>query len=231
MSQSAAERAAAAMSDQKPREDFLYLRNKFGSYELELQSTKVKDDLNTILELKVMKASKLQGQSSDTHSIGDVVSYNEKVAEKKKGGGARMMGVLLALRHMTAEEISTITITRKNKDGKDVEVEFGGEPAKGQWLAKFLNETTQPCAFLRVKCEVYPKTLEASGNPGEADYKPKKVVSGERWSKVELDDAMCDEIDAKRAKANLPSLADALSVPAPKAAPETPVADGDEAAF
>jgi len=216
MSQSAAERAAAAMSDQKPREDFLYLRNKYGSYELELQATKVKDDLNTILELKVLKASKLQGQTSEPHAVGDVVSYNEKVAEKKKGGGARMMGVLLALRHMTAEEISTITIKRNGK-----EVELGGEPAKGQWLAKFLNETTQPCAFLRVKCEVYPKKLEASGNPGEPDYKPAKTVSGERWAKVELDDATCDEIDAKRAKANLPSLADALETPAPKPASQS----------
>lgn len=226
MSQSAAERAAAAMSDQKPREDFLYLRNKYGNYLLELQSSKVKDDLNTILEFKVVAASKLQGQASDTHSIGEVVSYNEKVADKRTGAGSRMMGVLLALRQMTAAEISTIEIVRNGKT-----VELGGEPAKGQWLARFLNETTQPCAFLRIKCEVYPKKLEAKGNPGEADYKPAKTVAGERWAKVEMTEAELDEADAKRAKANLPSLADALTVPASKPASESPAAEGDDAAF
>jgi hypothetical protein len=223
MSQSAAERAAAAMADQQPREDYIYLRNKFGAYELELQSTKVKDDLNTILELKVLKASKLQGQSSDTHAVGDVVSYNEKVADKRSGAGSRMMAVLLALRHMTAAEISTFTLTRNGK-----EVELGGEPAKSQWLAKFLNESTQPCVFLRVKCEVYPKKLEAKGDPGTADYKPAKTVAGERWSKLEIPEAELDEIDARRAKVNLPSLADALTVPAPKPAAQPAADAGDE---
>ncbi|WP_141323176.1 hypothetical protein [Myxococcus sp. AB025B] len=71
------------------------------------------------------------------------------------------------------------------------------------FIARF-TEAKQAGAFLLVDCDVFPKTLP------EKDGKPGKVIEGCRWSNVSLTDTELAAIEAKRAAAKLPPLADAL---------------------
>ncbi|WP_408890778.1 hypothetical protein ACJ2CR_10465 [Myxococcus faecalis] len=72
------------------------------------------------------------------------------------------------------------------------------------FIAKFTEEK-QAGAFLLVDCDVFPKTLP------EKDGRPGKVIEGYRWSDVSPTDAELAAIEAKRAAAKLPPLADALA--------------------
>ena len=194
----AAEQVAAQMAGSKVFGDYQYLNKKFGRYKLECSAIKITDKGKPCIELKVIEATKTV-KDVEPHKVGEVVSYIEDVANEQTGGGSRMLKALLAIRDMTDDEISKVEI---EKDGKIRELE--GPNAKRHWLVKFLNQETQPCAFLPVVCEVEPRPVAAKGD------KPAAVFSKERWSTVSLTEAECDAIDAKRAEAKLPNLADAM---------------------
>jgi hypothetical protein len=55
-----------------------------------------------------------------------------------------------------------------------------------------------------IRCEVYPKQLPPK------DGQPGKVISGYRWTHVELTDKQLAEVEQARKASKIPSLADAL---------------------
>ena len=79
------------------------------------------------------------------------------------------------------------------------EYEFANPAA----LKKFFDER-QAGTHLLIRCEVYPKQLPPK------DGQPGKVISGYRWTHVELNDEQLGEIEQARKASKLPSLADAL---------------------
>lgn len=194
---SAAEAAAAAMAGAKVGQDYIYLNKKFGRYELEIQALKFTQAGKPCIEAKVLKAEKTQ--ANEPHKVGDIVSHLEDLSDPKKGGASRLLKALLSILPLTEADISTLEMER---NGKTVVLE--GENAKKQWLVKLLDQVKQPTAFMRVNVEIEPRPVEAK------DGQPAKVFSKERWSKVEIDDAAADAIDAKRKEAKLPPLAEAL---------------------
>jgi hypothetical protein len=192
----AAEQMAAQMASGKVFEDYLYLNSKYGSYVLEIQAVKATNAGNPCIEAKVIEAKKTH--ENEPFRVGDVVSHVEKLQPAKNGGAGRAIKALLAMRDMAPSEIATAEYTRS--DGAKVVAQ--GDAAQLYWLVKFLNQEKQPCAFLRVRCDVEPRE-------GKGDAKG-KFFSRERWSAVELDEKTLDEIEAKRAAAKLPNLEDAM---------------------
>ncbi|RJS14629.1 hypothetical protein DRW03_34715 [Corallococcus sp. H22C18031201] len=112
---------------------------------------------------------------------GETVDYVENLTDQKKGGGGRFKSFLMTL------------------VGAD-EFEFANPAA----LKKFFDER-QAGTHLLVRCEVFPKQLPVKeGHAG-------KVISGYRWSHVELSDEQLAQVEHARAASKLPSLADALA--------------------
>lgn len=111
---------------------------------------------------------------------GETVDYVENLSDQKKGGGGRFKSFLMTL------------------VGAD-EFEFANPAA----LKKFFDER-QAGTHLLIRCEVYPKQLPPK------DGQPGKVISGYRWTHVELNDEQLGEVEQARKASKLPTLADAL---------------------
>lgn len=179
---------------------------RYGRYRYEVLVAKHKHGtkgLSYIAELKVVKAEKSldpKAAGIEPQQVGEVVCYIEKGNDDAKGGGGRFKVFLMKAAGQTAEAISTFTATVQNADGTVVQKEISGDNAQALWLAKVINETTQPLAFMLVDCEVYPKDLPPK------DGRPGITLSGYRWSTVDPSDDEYAAILAKRAAANLPAL-------------------------
>lgn len=187
-----AEQAAALLAGTKPGEDYQYLSNKFGDYELEIQALKFTKAGKPCFEAKVLSAKKTH--ENEPYAVGSVVSHVEDLTDEKKGGRARLMRALLSILHLTPAEISKIEVER---DGKIRELE--GDGAQRIWFLKMLDQVKCPTAFMRVRCAVEPRPADNG-----------KVYSKERWSPVELTESDLDAIDVKRVAAKLPKIEDAM---------------------
>ena len=152
---------------------------RFGRYLLEVEVIRTKESFKGDSAIAELKVreSKPLPGGEDPSRPGETVDYVENLSDQKKGGGGRFKSFLTTL------------------VGAD-ELEFANPVA----LKKFFDER-QAGTHLLIRCEVYPKQLPPK------DGQPGKVISGYRWTHLELND---EQVEQARKASKLPPLADAL---------------------
>lgn len=155
---------------------------RFGRYMLEIECMRTKDGFKGDSAIVEMKVRESEPLPGGEapSKPGEMVDYVENLTDAKKGGGGRIKSFLMTL------------------VGAD-EFEFAN-PAT---LAKFFDKR-QAGTHLLIRCEVFPKQLPPK------DGQPGKVISGYRWTHVEMDDEQLAAVEQSRKAQNLPTLADAL---------------------
>lgn len=155
----------------------------FGKYRFRIKSLGAKSGqkgLSNKAELEVVSALQIADDVKPS-AVGTTVDYVENVTDPKKGGASRFKLLLLAT-------------------GTLDDVEFD----KVETLAKFYGPK-QAGAELLVDCEVSPKQLF-----DKVTRAPTMIVSNYKWSAVHLTDEEIADVDARRERARLPKLAEAL---------------------
>lgn len=156
---------------------------RFGRYLLEVEVIRTKEGFKGDSAIAELKVRESEPLAGgETPSRpGETVDYVENLSDQKKGGGGRFKSFLMTL------------------VGAD-EYEFANPAA----LKKFFDER-QAGTHLLIRCEVFPKQLPArEGHAG-------KVISGYRWSHVELNDEQLTQAEHARKASKLPALTDALA--------------------
>ncbi|ADO68719.1 hypothetical protein [Stigmatella aurantiaca] len=155
---------------------------KFGRYLLEVEVVRTKEGFKGDSAIAELKVRESEPLTSGENPSrpGETVDYVENLSDQKKGGGGRFKSFLMTL--VGAEEY-----------------EFANPAA----LKKFFDER-QAGTHLLIRCEVFPKHLPPK------DGQPGKVISGYRWTHVELNDEQLAQVEQARKVSKLPALADAL---------------------
>ncbi|NTX17735.1 hypothetical protein HUA76_43940 [Myxococcus sp. CA056] len=155
---------------------------RFGRYLLEVEVIRTKEGFKGDSAIAELKVRESDPLpgGESPNRPGESVDYVENLSDQKKGGGGRFKSFLMAL--VGGEEY-----------------EFANPAA----LKKFFDER-QAGTHLLIRCEVYPKQLPAK------DGLPGKVLSGYRWTHVELNDKQLAQVEQSRKASKLPALADAL---------------------
>lgn len=152
-------------------------------YRLEVQAHRLSDGHKGLFAIAESKVitAAASKPGASPTPVGSTVAYMEKLDDKNNNGGGRFNAYLLSL---VGEKDAT--------KAEDL-----------SWLSKFFNEK-QAGTFLLVDVETWTGEIKSGANAG-------KPITKTRFSTVSPTDEEFAEIEAKRAKANLPKLAEVLA--------------------
>ncbi|MFY1824940.1 hypothetical protein ACN47A_03435 [Myxococcus fulvus] len=153
-----------------------------GRYLLEVAVIRMKDGFKGDSAIAELKVRESEALpgGESPSRVGETVDYVENLSDQKKGGGGRFKSFLMTLVGADEHEFANPAV-----------------------LKKFFDER-QAGTHVLIRCEVFPKQLPAKdGHAG-------KVITGFRWSHVELNDEQLSQVEQARKASKLPALADAL---------------------